>query len=375
MVRHSRFTTGKAVVDSKTDHHCPNKKEAIMPADPNVINNPANLFANVPGVLGFYPEESVVLLCFDLVDSDKSRYQLGPVLRVDIEDVLRLHFTPQMTSDLILALIVSRGDPAGGNIGAATTFLAESLHIDTEAIWHTTEISEDAPLTLLWGQRAADQGSSWRLGTIPPVHTAQATQDVLGHGRIIDLSRDEATSDFIPADLIPADRAVLDDAVTRRLHQIDYAVGSAQSIVQSLIAELRELLHDPRTAITPDSLTADQVAVAIAAFDADHEHVRDLAMGEIIDWPGTGAAVSLVAARNTNSTTTRANALCAYAAAAHVAGASSKVGFALDAAKVAANDHTLTTLLAYAHVHGVLDDAVSVVRQQITELREKYGIA
>lgn len=53
------------------------------------ISSPATLLAEIPATLGFYPENSIILLCLGENDGT-GRYPLGPDIRADITDAAAL---------------------------------------------------------------------------------------------------------------------------------------------------------------------------------------------------------------------------------------------------------------------------------------------
>src|SRR5699024_12624325 len=50
----------------------------------SVLGTPGDLIANIPGILGFYPTESVVLTVM-FREGESTRHTLGPVVRFNIE--------------------------------------------------------------------------------------------------------------------------------------------------------------------------------------------------------------------------------------------------------------------------------------------------
>lgn len=98
------------------------------------MNDPGVLFANVPGILGFYPEVSVIVLCLDLVEETTSRYRLGQVVRVDVEDIAHLMIASEIASDLLLALVVSQESPAAEHITKVVEVLIHLTNLRIEAV-------------------------------------------------------------------------------------------------------------------------------------------------------------------------------------------------------------------------------------------------
>lgn len=57
------------------------------------LASPAHLIAEIPGILGFHPANSVVFML--LKREDSNTFSLGPVLRMDVGDTESL---PEITS-------------------------------------------------------------------------------------------------------------------------------------------------------------------------------------------------------------------------------------------------------------------------------------
>ena len=122
---------------------------------------PAQIFANIPGLLGFYPEESIIFLNFALAkNGSKVRLALDFSSRTDLND---WNATKQACTviadhkpDVVWALIVS-GDSDPYIIDEALeelVDLAESAHLPLAAVWVTPEIASGSPFVL--GVRAEE---------------------------------------------------------------------------------------------------------------------------------------------------------------------------------------------------------------------------
>lgn len=338
------------------------------------MNDPGALFANVPGILGFYPEESVIVLCLNLVEETTSRYQLGQVVRVDSEDIAQLMIAPEIPSDLLLALVVSQESPAAEQITEVVEVLTSLTNLRIEAVWHTPSITEGEPLTLLSGEQLLSQRIDWVFGTVPSIFQAPATQESLHQGRDLDLTREEATGRFNRVAMSADHQDSLAEAVDHRLRSLGSVDSPSPDVVQNMITELREILGTPRVTMEIDSLNIEDLSLALALFDEAHPEVRDLTVWEVVEHPGVGGPLALAAAQHAVSDETRASALCAYFLSAHRAGAASRAGLALRVAQQTAPGHSLTRLLSVAHSCGETDGVFEIIKKGVDVSRAKYGV-
>ena len=97
----------------------------------STLCTPADMFANLPGILGFYPEKSIVLAGFHRSESTQQsgKYVLGPLFRTDsnrtdaIADILR---NLTMSTDLIFGFIIDNGIYSDSN--SAPSLATMTLH-------------------------------------------------------------------------------------------------------------------------------------------------------------------------------------------------------------------------------------------------------
>lgn len=124
----------------------------------NSSSDPGHIFAHLPAIFGFYPRNSLIIAQFYAIDevSQPGRLRLGPVLRVDIEDVGELEKIQREysveQSDLIMAFIVSEDEalhkpiafyskaPALERLVALVEKFAETADSHLAGCWITTEI-------------------------------------------------------------------------------------------------------------------------------------------------------------------------------------------------------------------------------------------
>lgn len=338
------------------------------------MDDPGALFANVPGTLGFYPAESAIILCFSLVDEAMSRYQLDQVIRLDIEDTAHLKIVAEIQSDLLLSLIVTQKSPAAEQTMKVVKALTSLTVPRIEAIWHTSSITEGEPLILLSGKQALSSKNRWAFGVVPSIFQAPATQESLYRGQIIDLTRAEATSRFDRVILSNFHQDSLVEAVNCRLHSLGNIDFPVRTVVQSMIAELQDILESAKGPKEINRFRIGDLALVLALFDKSVLDLRDLAIWEIVERPAVGGILALTVAQHAASDHARANALCAYFLATHKTGATSRAYLALKTANETAPEHFLTRLLLVAHSRGETNNIFKVIKKGVDISRVKYGI-
>ena len=110
---------------------------------------PAQTLANIPGVLGYYPHQSIIFVTFrHHRDDTHSRWALGPTLRIDIDSLDALPEVGEILAaehaDVVLAFIIGRFPTQDGTtLDEITTTLAQAADthiVPIDACWHATTI-------------------------------------------------------------------------------------------------------------------------------------------------------------------------------------------------------------------------------------------
>ena len=125
----------------------------------STLCTPADMFANLPGILGFYPEKSIVLAGFHRSESTQQpgKYVLGPLFRTDsnrtdaIADILR---NLTMSTDLIFGFIIDNGIYSDSNSAPCAQDYVRSLCAIAR--------DHDAPLAAVWATPSLYTGEPYR---------------------------------------------------------------------------------------------------------------------------------------------------------------------------------------------------------------------
>lgn len=267
----------------------------------------AQTIANLPGIVGFYPQDSLILIGWDQSESAADavysahqgktpvshgttpalptthRPQLnqqfegegylrsGPIIRVDVADEPAfddaLQFLREIGCDLVSLLAIT---PDSG-IPAHVTAALEDVSNDTlniVALWHVPEICHTAPITALYVQEAAiaaliphdHQGASkmspgCQIGQVADITGSASLRRLAALGELPALSRAEATA-FVDA-LPPGDSDRTLDLV-RTAAELAQLVQENPVVARAVFEPLSRLLRQ-----SPHTVGSDLVQVPL----------------------------------------------------------------------------------------------------------------
>lgn len=162
-----------------------------------IFDSPGQLLANLPGFLGFYPQDSIVLVAVVPNAGDPALNCLGPLIRINISHSNQLAevlgIFNGITTIAIFGFVISE-HPAAANSEfvysimkqAGLTVGGNEKQID--AWWYTSAIFEGEPYHLYPGisssrvAAAVSRQVHWQRGHIPSIASALATQTLLNAG-------------------------------------------------------------------------------------------------------------------------------------------------------------------------------------------------
>lgn len=367
---------------------------------------PGELIACVPGALGFYPQESLVLIGLERSGPDPSAFALGPIVRADLGSGERLEYALRALElagqDIHLAIIVTR-IPNSRLALEAAYFLEHSGSERVPGIaacWHVSEIASGTPYTLLFdaaGASAAntntiepDAPPEYYTGTVPSVVGAPTMRGLLQNGLLPELNREEIALHFESA-------SAADTRRCEALYEAAYAQGreltehrfTRPDALFDAAERGCEMLNPHRggsaeqagafpagTGAKPvtlaDCFASDEDVQLLAAL-LSHSHLRDSLIVDIVENPETAARLLLSIARNFTGVI-RANALSLWAIAAVESGLEPWAFAALRAAQDEVPGHSLSAiqrqLMAIGEWEGMLDTAVAGCRLLWEELED-----
>lgn len=340
------------------------------------LTSPGSLFANIPGILGFYPQSSLVLMAFATTDT-ATRYELGPVMRVDLNELDECASeTMQVITDggygLVLALVVT-DDRAAAENAALTLYRHDEGLID--ACWTAHDLISGSTYEILFGPAGAEEaGTHWATGSIDAVHTSQTTASLLNAGEVLALDREEAFNRFAPGNPAFSPQDVATMTATARTDAQEAVNADTSDRLVAFVQDFDHFLatYDPRGAC---QMYADADALARGATAMASADLRDCVIGTALDHPVVAMALTKAVATTFTDPTIRSNALCVYALAATAHGISPLASTALRVSDHENPGHNLTALLAVADCNGLLPQTVAVVRRGCDSTRAEYGLS
>lgn len=337
---------------------------------PSPIDTPGHILANVPGILGFYPANSVLFITVENTDKGTC---LGPLIRVNAEvteELLDHIATPLQTPncEAIFAFVIGSycHHHTEHLIDVLMGLTTEHETIDITAAWITPEISVGAPYSMLFGPFHNQTGEGlmrdWARGTIPNITDSETMRRCIAEGNLPDLDRDEHFSiffeknPFLSADEIKSmDREAYEIASDMRMQSPDGPSIGCGVTPYEFIETVPVILDKTRKSV--DIRTDSSVLTVIGSWLAT-TWSRDLIIRELLEEPEV-AADALLAAAQTFTGTIRANALCLFAGVS-MAGENSKYANpALNTALEEFPEHNLTKLLHESYKAGLIDETVA----------------
>lgn len=353
---------------------------------------PADILANLPGILGFYPRESIVFATFNQT-SISHRFQLGPVLRIDLAEHREL--IPEVGAslaavepDLIFAFVITeRGSETANEVAYHLWEQAEEGAIDIQACWFVAQILTGEEFQLAFGPSpeqltdAVQHPKFWERGQISPVAKAPAMGPLLRTGDLPQLSRAEAYDYFnrFNPNLEAGEITALESFATRYAAELSARIEQEAQhgggmVLGGIIADFGNLLDEVETAaLNGATLLADDEVLATVAVYLSDSLLRDAVLDRALQKPAAAMTLSLAVAR-TFSGKARANALCLYAVAAVAAELSMRVVPALSSALRAVPGHTLSTLLLDGAQVGAFQPILEATRRGSELVAEKYHV-
>jgi len=160
------------------------------------LTSHGEILANIPGILGFYPQDSLVISFFER-NSDTDGLHLGPLARLDLDDAVETLVSNQnqftawsdrVNADAIVVYVVSEDPSAADDL--ANFLLGEGSPLPTVlAIVQVPEITSGTGWWTVYQQLSLSAPRSGVVGEI--ASSAALQQMVLDTGQLPALSREE----------------------------------------------------------------------------------------------------------------------------------------------------------------------------------------
>ncbi|MFR9854539.1 DUF4192 domain-containing protein [Corynebacterium striatum] len=329
-----------------------------MSAYSQTLTSHGDILANIPGILGFYPQDSLVVAFFERND-DTDGLHLGPLARLDLDDAVETLIDNQQqfaalsdrdNADAIIAYVVSSDPSAADDL--AEFLLSEDSPLPTVlAIIQVPEIVSGTGWWTVYQQLSL---SAPRSGVVSEVAGSLTLQQmVLDTGQLPALSREE-----------------LEQRLDSTSHDIDDA--EYQDIIADVEAYEREIhfLRDDlqheysqATAGISDPANARAIRSALRCFTTPM--LRDPLLAALLDEPEKGLAFAerLMQAVPRDWTQMRSQVTATVAVLAQATGQTGFAGVAAQRATELSDTENFPNLVARSINLGLGSKLITSVRQ------------
>lgn len=348
-----------------------------------VLGTPAQIFANIPGLLGFYPEESIIFLNFSATTAgSKVRLSLDFASRADITDWRSIdracEVIAQHEPDAVWVVLITKDlDPfVVDETVDEVVDKAKDTGIHLAAVWVTPEIASGSPYFLA-GCGTNDDGSSvipdtgvWDKGTICDIATAMSTKQLVDEGSLPELSRADVLARFAHGNpyvsLSSGNQKKLRQKARALISDIQLGESPASVRLQFLSALHMAGKAEKETALLKEKDTLYSVITLMS-----EKFSRDLVLDLAISLPVEARRLCLAVAK-TATGFPRHNALCIYVLASIALEAHSHNFAATEVILKEDPQHVLAQCIGQACMHGIhkelLDACLAGSRELLADL-------
>lgn len=335
------------------------------------VDDPATIIATIPGTLGFYPQESVVVIGL-VPDSERAgELVLGPVLRADLTHAGELaDFLGTAPVDgcvAFLGVLVTRmpeSESAREAIRELDGLNRPSGEPLVDVLWHVSEIAQGTPYTMLLGPDPAEMARQWPQlnwgnGVVASVVNSPAMRAMRYNGTLPALNRADTFEYFQPDTGTGKvkvggkriDTAEFANNARRRAdmlrRQIDRGGSAPGEAVRTAMRALKEAPAHPLVGVDEraglDAIFDDADDVFALATVLSRSLLRDCVIGTAVRYPERSATALLGIARAFDGVI-RANALSLWAIVAISRGLSSWASAALATAQEDVPQHSMSAI-------------------------------
>lgn len=247
------------------------------------LTSHGDILANIPGILGFYPQDSLVVAFFERND-DTDGLHLGPLARLDLDDAIETlinnrnqfsAWTDRLNTDAVIAYVVNSDPTAADDL--AEFLLGEDSPLPTVlAIIQVPEITSGTGWWTVYQQLSL---SAPRSGTVSEVAGSLTLQQmILDTGQLPALSRDELELRLDSAEH-GIDEAVYQDIIAD--------VETYEKEIHFLRDDL-QCEYEKATKGVSDPTDTQAIRAALRCFTTPM--LRDPLLGVLLDEPQAGLA-------------------------------------------------------------------------------------
>ena len=326
------------------------------------LTSHGDLLANIPGILGFYPQNSLVLAFFERGD-EAQNLQLGPLARLDLDGAVQqltedrekfASWTRALDLEAVAAYVVT-DDMVEAN--AVTHFLCSEdspLHSEVLAVIQTPGITAGTAWCALHLHPNSGEPQAGRIGDI---HASAALQQMLEQtGQLPALSREE---------------------IEARLNSTEHGISAAEhvDIIEDALAYIPPIFRDllqreyeqAAASITQPSTRA--VRAALKCFTTPR--LRDPLLAALLEEPQAGLQFAEQVMRTvpTSWPGMRAQLTATVAVLAQATAQTGLAGVAAHRATELSSTETFPSLVAKLIYAGKGDRMVELIREGAEKTR------
>ncbi|MEJ5996905.1 DUF4192 domain-containing protein [Corynebacterium sp. H130] len=327
---------------------------------------PGFLISNIPGVLGYHPENSLIaFLFFRQAEVGKGgRYVLGPMLRADFgalnHDSGFVDYIAHIEPDLVFGVVVG----TEGALECAREFevLCHETGVPLSAVWHVPELFSGAQYTRITGEGVDGLSEftsfrqQWDQGEVAEILASPAMASFVQRGDLPAINRRESYAYFEPTQqsvTIDGREQLTRDCIMHAESLIGALEASdafdAELMTRSLIDDFQDIIDRVISyQLSEDEIEADNDIIEHASVYFGHTWLRDALLDYAVgDYSAAFYRLCVAVARVLRGEP-RAHALCCAAMAASFIGHNHRVPQALELANVSCPRHRLTYLMQEA---------------------------
>ena len=346
------------------------------------IRTPGDILANIPGILGFFPTESVILIS---IQPSQRGYSIGPVARLDLHDVPgALHEVMDAfhcgNPEIIFCFVLSQREEGElWDILQSLYHFQDRTGMGIDACWLSEELSTNTAYDLIFGH-ATEGGEgplqNWMEGTIPAISTSHTMRACVNNGMLPELSRHDLVQRFKDPNPYFGEEEIramerCAEEIARQLRAgHGYGTTDPVQVVKHLIADARYVLSEVESL---EETLENEELLCVAAMWMSTTWTRDLVITELVSAPREAGDLLLAVAR-TFQGPIRYNALALYAASQVSDGFGIYAGPALSVVVEEAPHHNLGRLIAQGYRSGMGKRLVSSLCHGCELAREAAGL-
>ena len=237
-----------------------------MEHSPDTLSGPSEIIAALPGIFGFYPQESTVVVGLHASADDSGATRLGPVMRADLAHTHHilpaLVDTPGGECFAFYAILISR-IPDSALVKETRdmlyNFRDEEGNALIDACWHVSEVAQGTPYTIVFGPSPAQlaeagMGRDWVSGTVASVVSSPSMRALLHNGGLPELERADTFRFFAAWDRATTGRLTVSQSEAgERGRTLARMRDDGDPQVPGIVADACSLLHEalPRPLVEP----------------------------------------------------------------------------------------------------------------------------